>query len=35
MTSTGFAVFVLVAFLLPVPVLAWLDRPRGSGGGEG
>ena len=28
MTSTGFAIFVLVGFLLPVPILAWLDRPR-------
>ena len=28
MTEAGFAVFALVAFLLPVPILAWLDRPR-------
>ena len=28
MTSTGFAIFALVGFLLPVPILAWLDRPR-------
>ena len=26
-TVTGLAVFVILAFLLPVPVLAWLDRP--------
>ena len=25
MTEAGLAVFVLVGFLLPVPVLAWLD----------
>jgi hypothetical protein len=34
MTETGFAVFVLVMFLVPVPILAWLDRgkrPSGSG----
>jgi hypothetical protein len=32
MTSTAFAIFALVGFLLPVPILAWLDRPRhGSG----
>jgi hypothetical protein len=30
MTVTGFAVFCLVGFLLPVPLLAWLDRPRGE-----
>ena len=28
MGETGFAVFVLVAFLAPVPILAWLDRSR-------
>jgi len=29
MTSQGFAIFCLVGFLLPVPLLAWLDRrPR-------
>lgn len=33
MTDLGFAVFCLVAFLLPVPVLAWLDRPRDGDGG--
>jgi hypothetical protein len=27
MTEAGLAVFVLVGFLLPVPLLAWLDRP--------
>jgi len=28
MTTAGLAVFVFVGFLLPVPVLHWLDRPR-------
>jgi hypothetical protein len=29
MTETGLAIFVLVAFVIPVPLLAWLDRaPR-------
>jgi hypothetical protein len=28
MTPTGFAVFVLIGFLVPVPILVWLDRPR-------
>lgn len=28
MTSTTFALFCLFGFLVPVPVLAWLDRPR-------
>ena len=28
MTPVGFAIFCLVGFLLPVPILAWLDRPR-------
>jgi hypothetical protein len=27
MSEAGLAVFVLIGFLLPVPVLAWLDRP--------
>lgn len=26
MTETGLAIFVVVGFLLPVPILAWLDR---------
>ena len=26
MTETGLAIFVLVSFLLPIPILAWLDR---------
>jgi hypothetical protein len=30
MTPTGFAVFVLIGFLAPVPILVWLDRPRRS-----
>ncbi len=28
MTSQGFALFCLLGFLLPVPLIAWLDRPR-------
>jgi hypothetical protein len=28
MSPTGFAIFCLVGFLLPVPILAWLDGPR-------
>ena len=29
MTETGLAIFVLAAFVIPVPLLAWLDRkPR-------
>ncbi len=28
MTATGFAIFALVGFLVPIPILAWLDRPR-------
>jgi hypothetical protein len=32
MSEARLAVFVLVAFLLPVPILVWLDRvPSGSG----
>jgi hypothetical protein len=27
MTEKRLAVFVLVGFLLPVPILTWLDRP--------
>ena len=30
MTPLAFAVFALVSFLLPVPILAWFDRPRGA-----
>jgi len=26
MNATGFAVFAFAAFLVPVPLLAWLDR---------
>jgi hypothetical protein len=29
MNETGLAIFVLLAFVVPVPILAWLDRkPR-------
>ena len=34
MTATGLAVFVFFAFLVPVPIIDWLDRPsRTSGNG--
>jgi len=28
MSPSVLAIFVLVSFLVPVPILAWLDRPR-------
>ena len=28
MTVTGLAIFVFFAFLVPVPLIHWLDRPR-------
>jgi hypothetical protein len=28
MTAAGFALFAVIAFLVPVPILAWLDRPK-------
>jgi hypothetical protein len=28
MTSTGFGLFCLLGFALPVPLLAWLDRVK-------
>lgn len=28
MSSFGFAVFCLLSFAVPVPILAWLDRAR-------
>jgi hypothetical protein len=28
MSVTGFAIFVLVGFVVPIPILVWLDRPR-------
>lgn len=29
MTETSLALFVLVAFVIPIPILVWLDRkPR-------
>ena len=28
MTPSGFGFLTLVVFLLPVPILAWLDRAR-------
>jgi hypothetical protein len=35
MSVTGLAIFVFLAFLVPVPLLDWLDRPaRSAGVGE-
>jgi hypothetical protein len=34
MTPHGFAIFCLVGFLLPVPILAWLDRSKRRRGAE-
>ena len=31
MSLTGLAVFVVVSFVIPIPILVWLDR-RGGGG---
>lgn len=31
MTAQTFAVFCFAAFVIPVPLLAWLDRPRVKG----
>lgn len=28
MNAMNFAVFVLVAYTLPIPILVWLDRPK-------
>ena len=28
MSESGLAIFVVLAFLIPVPLLSWLDRPR-------
>jgi hypothetical protein len=33
-TQTGLAVFVIVLFLVPVPILAWLDRGDRRPGSE-
>ena len=30
MSASGFAIFCMIGFLVPVPILAWLDRPRGG-----
>jgi hypothetical protein len=29
-TTAALAIIVFLAFLLPVPLLAWLERPRDS-----
>ena len=34
MTTTGLAIFVLVSFLVPIPILAWLDRSRSEADSE-
>jgi len=31
MNVAGFAIFCVFGFLAPIPLLAWLDRPRGPG----
>jgi hypothetical protein len=31
MSTGGLAVLVFLSFLVPVPLLAWLDRPRRPG----
>jgi hypothetical protein len=35
MTVAGLAIFVFVAFLVPVPLLDWLDRPARSADNPG
>jgi hypothetical protein len=32
MSPNGLAIFVFFAFLVPVPLVAWLDRARGPNG---
>ena len=35
MTTTGMAIFAFVLFLIPVPIIHWLDSPgRGSDEGQ-
>ena len=34
MTPAGLAIFVFVGFLVPVPLLHWLDAVRGGSGEE-
>jgi hypothetical protein len=31
MTPTAFGVLCLLSFIVPVPLLAWLDRPKAQG----
>jgi hypothetical protein len=33
MSASGFGLICLLSFLLPVPLIAWLDRPRKPRGG--
>jgi hypothetical protein len=28
MSTTAFGIMVLLSFVVPVPIIAWLDRPR-------
>jgi len=30
MSSVGFAIFCLASFVVPIPLIAWLDRAPGS-----
>jgi hypothetical protein len=30
MTTTGLAIATFLVFIFPVPLLSWLDRPRGG-----
>jgi hypothetical protein len=30
MTPIGFGILCLLSFVVPVPILAWLDRPKGG-----
>jgi hypothetical protein len=30
MSTSGLAIFVFLAFLVPIPLLSWLDKPRES-----
>lgn len=34
MSPSALALFVFIGFLLPVPILVWLDAPRERSGGR-
>ena len=34
MSDVGFAIFVVASFVIPVPILAWLDRRRRNSGSQ-